>query len=834
MPRISPILAALVVALPAFGAKLDYNEDVRPILSENCFYCHGPDGNKRKAKLRLDVREDALKHKAFVPGDADASDLVQRLFSTDSEEVMPPPDSHRTVTAAQKEILKRWIAEGAEYKAHWAFVAPVRPTLPANGETNPVDAFVVEKLTKAGLKLSPEAPKATLLRRLSLDLTGLPPTPEETTAFLADASPDAYGKQIDRLMASPHYGERMALPWLDASRYADSNGFQQDGDTFQWVWRDWLVKNLNADKPFDQLSTEMLAGDLLPNATIDQKIATAFNRNHILNGEGGNIAEEQRYVSLFDRVESTTTTWLGMTVACAQCHDHKYDPVTQRDYYQWMDAFNHVKERGVPGGGASLVKGVTTRFRLDTTVVEVATPEQTAELAKRQAELDKLNKDYGLHLKKAYEAWLAKPDKDKGMLPNEIAALLAPDKKRNVAEDKQLRAHYDKVVFIEDRKKIPAFIAIDDAKQKLDGYRNDVIPRVMVMADDQPRETNILDRGAYLAKKEKVTFDAPSFLPPLPKDAPKNRLGLAQWLFRPEHPLTARVQVNRQWQELFGKGIVRTSEDLGVQSDRPTHQELLDWLSVEFRESGWKIKALQKIILTSKTYRQSSHVTKEQLQKDPENKLLSHAPRLRLPSMVLRDVALRSSGLLNAQVGGVPVYPYLPDSPWESLAITKERDFTYPASKGADLYRRSLYTFWRRTIAPVNMFDVSARQTCRVRTAVTSSPLHALTMLNDPTWVEAARVLAQRVTKEQATDEGRLGRAFALVLGREPSGKEPALIAKMLANQRAVYAADTKAAEALLAIGESKRDATLPTAEHAALTATCLALYNLDAAITRD
>jgi len=834
MPRFRPFLAALLATLPAFGAKLDYNEDVRPILSENCFYCHGPDGNKRKAKLRLDVREAALEKKAFVPGDAEASDLVQRLFSKDSDEVMPPPDSHRTLSVAQKEILKRWIAEGAEYKAHWAYVAPVRPALPANGEKNPVDAFVVEKLTKAGLKLSPEAPKATLLRRLSLDLTGLPPAPEETAAFLADASPDAYEKQVDRLMASPHYGERMALPWLDASRYADSNGFQQDGDTFQWIWRDWLVKNLNADKPFDRLSTEMLAGDLLPNATLDQKIATAFNRNHILNGEGGNIAEEQRFVSLFDRVESTTTTWLGLTVACAQCHDHKYDPIKQKDYYQWLDAFNHAKERGVPTFGGTTQTGGRSRFRLDAPLVEAPSPEQAAELARLQADFDKLNKDFGAHHTKAFEAWLAKPTKDKGMLPKEIADLLAPDKKRTAAETKKLREHYNKSVFPEDRKKIPGMQALDRAKMLLDGYRGDILPRVMVMSDDQPRETNILDRGAYLSKKEKVTFDAPGFLPPLPKDAPKNRLGLAQWLFRPEHPLTARVQVNRQWQELFGKGIVRTSEDLGVQSDRPTHQELLDWLSVEFRESGWKTKALQKLILTSKTYRQSSVVTKAHLQKDPENKLLARAPRLRLPSLVLRDVALSSSGLLNAKVGGVPVYPYLPESPWESLAITKERDFTYPKSKGEDLYRRSLYTFWRRTIAPVNMFDVSARQTCRVRTAITSSPLHALTMLNDPTWVEAARVLAQRVTKEQPTDEARLARAFALVLGRAPAGQEPALLAKMLANQRAVYAADAKAADALLAIGESKRDATIPAAEHAALTATCLALYNLDAAITRD
>ncbi|MFZ9412659.1 MAG: PSD1 and planctomycete cytochrome C domain-containing protein [Opitutales bacterium] len=831
-PSLFACLALLGLTLPS-AAKVDYNEDVRPILSENCFYCHGPDGNKRKAKLRLDVRADALAKKAFVPGDADASELIKRLSSTDSDEVMPPPDSHRTITPAQKEILRRWVAEGAEYKEHWAYVTPVRPALPANGEKNPVDAFVVEKLAKVGLTLSPEAPKATLLRRLSLDLTGLPPTPEETAAFLADNSPDAYVKQVDRLMASPHYGERMVLPWLDASRYADSNGFQQDGDTFQWIWRDWLVKNLNADKPFDQLSTEMLAGDLLPNATLDQKIATAFNRNHILNGEGGNIAEEQRFVSLFDRVESTTTTWLGLTVACAQCHDHKYDPITQKDYYQWLDAFNHVKERGTPSGGPTQTGG-RSRFRLDGMTVDVPSPEQAAELARLQADFDKLNKDFFTHQTKAFEAWLTKPAKDKGMLSKELETLLAPDKKRAAAETKKLREHYNKNVFPEDRKKIAAFKQIDRAKQLLDGYRGDILPRVMVMSDDQPRETNILDRGAYLSKKEKVTFDAPGFLPPMPKDAPKNRLGLARWLFRPEHPLTARVQVNRQWQHFFGYGIVRTSEDLGVQSDRPTHQELLDWLSVEFRESGWKTKALQKLIVTSKTYRQSSVVTKAHLQKDPENKLLARAPRLRLPSLVLRDVALSSSGLLNPKIGGVPVYPYLPDSPWESLAITKERDFTYPQSKGADLYRRSLYTFWRRTIAPVNMFDSSARQTCRVRTAITSSPLHALTMLNDPTWVEAARVLAQRVTKEQPTDEARLARAFALVLGRAPAGPEPALLAKMLANQRKVYAADAKAAEALLAIGESKRDAAIPAAEHAALTAACLALYNLDAAVTRD
>jgi hypothetical protein len=696
------------------------------------------------------------------------------------------------------------------------------------GERHPIDTFVTERLKQAGLTLSAEAPREVLLRRLALDLTGLPPTPEETATFVADRSPDAYEKQVDRLLASVHYGERMVLPWLDASRYADSNGFQQDGDTYQWVWRDWMVRQLNADKPFDQLTTELLAGDLLPNATTEQKLATAFNRNHILNGEGGNIAEEQRYVSLFDRVDTVSTTWLGLTLACAQCHDHKYDPLTQKDYYSLLDAFNHAPERGVPGGGPS-------RFRLDQPLLEVPTPEQVIQLAKLEADYETKNKESAALQAKAYETWLALPLEKKGVLDDKLKALLAPGVKPTAAQQKTLVAHYNKNVFPDDRKKSPAFKAIDDAKTAATKFKSsEDYARVMIMSDATARVTNILDRGAYLSKKEKVTFNTPAFLPKLPANAPANRLGLAQWLFTPNHPLTARVQVNRQWQHFFGQGIVRTSEDLGVQSDAPTHRALLDWLSVEYQESGWKTKALQKLIVTSRTYRQSSHVKPEHLAKDPENKLLAHAPRFRLPSLVLRDVALASSGLLNAKVGGTPVYPYLPPSPWESLAITKERNFTYPTSKGADLYRRSVYTFWRRTIAPVNMFDVSARQTCRVRTTLTTSPLHALTMLNDPTWVEAARVLAERVSKEQATDDARLARAYALILSRPPTEREQALLRNLLARQRTVYANDAKSADALLAIGESKRDAALKNTEQAALTAACLALLNLDAAQTRD
>jgi mono/diheme cytochrome c family protein len=826
-PLLPLALGLLCTVADAAESPLDYNEAIRPILSENCFYCHGPDANKRKAKLRLDIRAEALAKKAFVPGKPADSELIKRLGSTDPEERMPPPDSHRTVTAAQKELLARWIAEGANYQEHWTFVTPTRPALPANGERHPIDAFVVAKLKSAGLDLSPEAPKETLLRRVTLDLTGLPPTPAETAAFLADGSADAYEKQVDRLLASPRYGERMALPWLDAARYADSNGFQQDGDTFQWVWRDWLVRQLNADKPFDRLSTEMLAGDLLPDATPEQRLATAFNRNHILNGEGGNIAEEQRFVSLFDRVETTTTTWLGLTMACAQCHDHKYDPISQRDYYRWLDAFNHAPERGVPGGGPS-------RFRLDQPLLEYPTPEQAAQFAKLQADFEARNKELPTLQNQAYAAWLTKPAKERGALPKELEPLLAAERKRTPAEEKQLRAHYNKNVFPEDRKKLPALMALDAAKAAMDKFKTtDNWPRVMVMSDATARDTHILDRGAYLAKKEKVTFDTPGFLPPLPKDAPRNRLGLAQWLFRPEHPLTARVQVNRQWQLFFGRGIVRTSEDLGVQSEQPTHRELLDWLAVEFRESGWKTKALQRLLVTSRTYRQSSRVTPALLQKDPENKLLGRSPRLRLPSLLLRDVALSASGLLVEKIGGAPVYPVMPPAPWESLAITKERDFTYPTSKGDDLHRRSLYTFWRRTIAPVNMFDTSSRQACRVRVTATSSPLHALTMLNDPTWVEAARALAQR-TWPAGDDARRLAQAYRLLLGREPTGREPALLADLLNHQRAIYAADPAAATALLAHGTSPRDPAIPVVEHAALTAACLALLNLDAAITRD
>ena len=823
--------------------KIEFNRDIRPILSENCFYCHGQDSNHRKGDLRLDGRADALKGKAFVPGKPLESELVKRVFTTDRDDVMPPAKSNRTLTAAQKELLKRWVAEGAEYEAHWAFTAPQRPVLPvvkrADWARTDLDRFVLAKLEAAGLWPSPEADRATLVRRVSLDLLGLPPKPEEVDAFVADTAPEAYERLVDRLLKSPHYGERMALPWLDAARYADSNGFQQDGDTFQWVWRDWVVRSLNADLPFDRFSIEQLAGDLLPKPTDDQLIATGFNRNHLLNGEGGAIAEEQRYNILFDRVDTTATTWLGLTLACAQCHDHKYDPLTQRDYYGLMSAFNQVSENGLAGGGPG-PKRIAAPF------AELPTEENKLWLAAHEAKVKvaETNGQAKEKLELALAAWTTGLTADsntpdgKPLPANLTAVLRVASDKRTDAQRKELagglRTQFETKVWPGIAAKDAAAKVVEDLKKQAEKYRKEEVPRVMVMRDDKPRETFMLERGEYLKPKDKVTFATPAFLPAPPKDAPANRLGFAQSLFVPEHPLTARVQVNRMWQTFFGAGLVKTAEDFGVQSEVPLHRDLLDWLAVEFRARGWSMKQMHRLIVTSATYRQSSRVSRDLLQRDPENTLLARGARFRAPAMVLRDVALAASGLLDARVGGKPVYPYQPDDVWETLAITKERDFTYPASTGADLYRRSLYTFWRRTIGPANMFDASNRQTCKVRTSLTSTPLHALTTLNDPTWAEAARVLAARSLEASAEADVRLNFAFRRVLGRKPTANEVPVLRRMLEKQLKFYAADTKAAAQVVAVGAAPKQPQLAVTEHAALTAVCLALFNLDEALTRE
>jgi len=756
------------VAHGAGPEPLSYGRDIRPILSENCFFCHGQDPNQRKADVRLDTADG--QKETLVPGKPNESELVKRILTEDASELMPPAKSNRKLSKEQKEKLKRWVAEGAKFEGHWAYQPIVRPAVPeVEGITNPIDALIRSKQIAKGIKPSPEADRTTLIRCLSFDLIGLPPTPKEVDDFVNNKSKDAYEKLVDRLMAQTQYGERMALPWLDAARYADSNGFQQDGDTFQWVWRDWVVKAFNDNMPFDRFTTEQLAGDLLPKATLQQKIATGFNRNHLVNGEGGAIPEEQRFNILFDRVDVTATNWLGLTMACAQCHDHKYDPMTQKDYYSLMAAFNNVSESGGAGQQSSKTR-VSPPF-VETPPSKEATA-KIAELEKKVAELKKAEK---------------------------------PDAQKVKAAEK----------------------AIAD-------YKADAVPKVMVMADDKPRETHILDRGEYLKKKEKVQFATPSFLPPMPKGAPANRLGLAQWLLMPENPLTARVAVNRLWQTIFGVGLVRTSEDFGVQSEVPEHRELLDWLAVEFRESGWDMKSMVKLIVTSETYKQSSKVNAEALKADPENRLYGRSPRTRLPAMMLRDLALSASGLLDDRVGGKPVYPYQPEGIWDSLAITKERDFTYPASTGKDLYRRSIYTFWRRTVGPANMFDASSRQACKVKPSTTNTPLHALTTLNDKTWTEACRMLAEKSIEAEKETDPRLTFAFRRILSRSPRDAEIVVLRKMLAEQIEHYSGDAEAAKKLISVGESLRNTKLDLAEHAAWTAICSALFNLDEALTRE
>ena len=1012
-------LAGAVSLTAADGPPLVFSRDILPVLSENCFKCHGPDETARKAKLRLDLHAEALQPaksgaRAIVPGKPAESELVKRIHTRDEDDSMPPVKSGKKLTAAQKEVLSRWISEGAKWGTHWAFEPPVRPAVPKTKNTkaanrNPIDAFILARLEQEGLAPSPEADKTTLLRRLTLDLTGLPPTPAEVDAFLADKSSTAYEKVVDRLFASPRYGERMVLPWLDAARYADSNGFQQDGDTHQYVWRDWAVRAFNTNMPFDQFTIQQLAGDLLPNPTLDQKVASGFNRLHMLNGEGGAIAEEQRNVIVFDRVDVTATTWLGLTMACAQCHDHKYDPITQRDYYRMFAFFNHVPESGVPSGrGQYRIADPAIPAGTEADMAKIKSAEDAAAAAKADAEKFERGPEIAA-AQSAWESTLLKSDGAAWQIvePKEMKAkggaafekqddqsllVTGPNPNQDIytldvttpltsltglrletIPDPRLpakgagRADSGNAVLTElgvtvGGKKIPFTSAVADFTQKsfspgnvidekkdsgwafvpdvtnrhtlvlqtakpftltpgeplkitLDfqfqkpvqhnlgrfrlalsagenpagtlGISSNLIailktpaaarstnaakelrdyflasnppaglktardlaatkkkeaddlkgklPRVMIMSDAKPRKTFVLERGNYEQQRAEVTAATPEFLPPMPANAPTNRLAMARWLVSPEHPLTARVQVNRAWQTFFGKGLVKTSENLGTQSESPTHPELLDWLAVEFRESGWDMKKFNRLIVTSATYRQSSRITPELRERDPENRLLARGARFRLPSLFLRDVALSASGLLDPRFGGKPVYPYQTKDIWDGLSITKERDFTYPQSKGADLYRRSLYTFWRRTVAPGNMFDASVRQTCSVRSSVTSTPLHALTTLNDVTWVEAGRALAQRVMNEAGpTPEARLSAAFRQVCARLPTPEDLTILRRSLDRALAEFRAEPKAAETFLKSGDSPRDPKLDPVEHAAYASVCLAIFNLDEALTKE
>lgn len=805
---------------------MEFNRDIRPILADTCFACHGPDKAKRPTDMRLDTPEGAAAdlggYRAIVPGKPDESEVWKRLVTTDAAEHMPPADFNRQLTAAQIATIRRWIEQGAPYQKHWSFIAPEMPPLAsvANSQwsRNAVDRFILARLEQEGLPPSPDAPREALIRRVTLDLTGLPPTLAEVDAFLADDSPDAYERLVDRLFASPRYGERMVLEWLDAARYADSNGYQTDGTRAMWPWRDWVIAALNADMPFDQFTIEQLAGDLLPSPTLDQRIATGLHRNHMLNGEGGRIPEESRVEYVVDRVETTSAIWLGLTLGCARCHDHKYDPFTQKEFYQLYAYFNSIAENG----------GVDRRSSTAAPTLELPTPQQTAAIAQQSAhikELEKQSKAAAAKLAALKADWEKAVEVAKAATDLQDAAKLAAAK---LAAEQIQRLAGEFLAALPAQEKLAK--QLEAAQKKLTGAKNAVLITMVMEERPQPRQTHILTRGEYDKYGEVVTRGLPAHLNPLPAGAPNDRLGLARWLVDPANPLTARVTANRLWQKFFGTGIVKTAGDFGVQGEAPSHPELLDMLAVEFR-GHWDVKRLERSLVTSSTYRQSSKASAELIERDPENRLLARAPRFRLNSLLLRDQALAASGLLVEQCGGGPVKPYQPPGIWEEMSFDKIK---YVQDHGAKLYRRSLYTFWRRSVGPTDLFDTSARQVCTVRTPRTNTPLHALTLLNDPTYVEAARVLAERILHAGGTPSAQIALAFRSLTARRPSAKELAILGDSYARLLAQFQADPSAAAALLATGEYPRDTSLDPAEHAAYTSLCCLLLNLDEVLNKE
>jgi mono/diheme cytochrome c family protein len=856
---------------------VDFNRDVRPVLSDNCFRCHGTDEKQRQAGLRLDLRDKALLKLesgalAIVPGDPAKSELLRRVSAEDEGERMPPKEMNKRLTPAQVEVLRQWIAAGANYSQHWAFIKPVRPELPtvknAAWPKNEIDRFILARLEKEGLHPSPEAGRETVIRRLSLDVTGLPPSPPEVDAFLADRSPDAYEKLVDRLLASPRYGERMAVQWLDFARYADSNGFQEDGSRTMWRWRDWLINALNDNMPFDQFTVKQLAGDLLPKPTLEDRIATGFNRNHRTNNEGGAILEEWRVETVIDRVETTSQVWMGLTMGCARCHDHKFDPITQKDFYRFFAFFNNVPETGYGGGS-----GANTP-----PLISAPTPEQQARLKELDltiaASEDELRRIVKTDLADAQVEWEdaalesgitdparqlappkpaqpkgkgkkprppaklaamvpAKPIKPEPVPPAILAILKTAAEKRTPPQIKQL-ADYS-------RPRLGGAIA--DADKKLLQARQAkaafeaAVPQSMVMEEmPKPREAFVLIRGQYDNHGEKVTAGLPGFLPPLPAGAAMNRLGLAQWLVSPEHPLTARVWVNRAWEGFFGTGIVKTSENMGSQAEFPSHPELLDWMATEFMRRHWDMKAMVRLIVTSATYRQASIDTPRLLQVDPENRLLARGPRFRLGGEVIRDQALAVSGLLKEKIGGPSVRPYMPQGIWDETSVYGDLR-NYKADQGDGLYRRTLYTIWKRTAAPPTnlLFDSPTREICTVKRSRTNTPLQALAVLNEVTFVEAARKLAERMLADGgATPEARLTYGFRLAAARVPRPEELKILSDGLKVDLERFHRNMEAAKKLIADGASNSAPRWKPEELAAYTLAANVLLNLDEVLTRE
>jgi mono/diheme cytochrome c family protein len=786
--RRSSLLLLLTASLAPAAEPVDFSRDIRPILSKNCFACHGPDKAQRKSRLRLDQRDSVFRklgsgNPAVAPGKPAQSELYLRVTATDEAERMPPAETGNELTPAQIALLKRWIEEGAAYGDHWAFVKPKPQPLPAvrdpSWPRNGLDFFTLARLEKERLWPSPEADRFTLLRRASLDLRGLPPSPQEVEAFAHDTALGAYERAVDRFLEDPAYGERWARMWLDLARYADSAGYGSDPLRTIWRYRDWVIDAFNRNLPYDRFTAEQIAGDLLPNPTLEQRMATAFHRNTMTNTEGGTDDEEFRVAAVKDRVDTTLQVWMGLTMGCAKCHNHKYEPISQPEYYRFYAFFNQTADNDQPD---------------ERPTIPAPTPEQAERVRQVDARLAEL----------------------KRRLEQPSAVLVAAQIAR--------------------RSRLAPEVLVTLGEMIRLGKARPQVPTLPVMVElpaDKRRVTHLQVKGNFLSPGEAVEPGVPVAFHPFPKDAPLNRLGVARWLVDPENPLTARVAVNRLWAQLWGTGLVATEEDFGSQGELPSHPELLDWLALEYVRLGWDTKALLRLLVTSATYRQSSRVTPELLAKDPRNRLLTRGPRFRLDAETVRDQALAVSGLLSRKTHGPSVFPPQPPGLWQA-AFNGER--TWATSRGEDRYRRGLYTFWRRTVPYPSMatFDAPSRETCIVRRGRTNTPLQAFVTLNDPVYVEAAQALARRIVRESgpaAEDRARFG--LTLCLARPADAVEVGHVVTLYREAVERYRHDRPAALALATEPRGPLPPGVAAEEMAAWTVVANVLLNLDGVLTK-
>jgi hypothetical protein len=827
-----PVVCAKEAPVPA---RIEFNRDVRPILSDNCFHCHGPDKNAREADLRLDLRDEATKPTAsdatpIVAGKPAESEVVRRILSTDEGERMPPADSHKTLTARQKKILERWIEQGAEYQQHWSFEPPVKAKIPA--DRNGVDHLVQKRLAEIGLKPVPEADRRTLIRRLYFDLLGLPPTPEEVAAFVGDTSTDAYEKLVDRVLANPHYGERMALGWLDVVRYADTVGYHADEPQNVWPYRDWVIQAFNDNMPYDRFTIEQLAGDLVPNANQETLIGSAFNRLLLTTTEGGAQPKDYEARYLTDRVRAVGTVWMGMTTGCAQCHDHKFDPFTARDFYSLGAFFADIKE------------GIVARREDGMTIT-------SPDVAKQLAALDSAIRKTSKGVKANQRQW-ERNVKTKKVVPVELkpeSTATAEEKKaaeevvaiasmiaehRNLDQRQKLRAYFLRTMTKLEPDAQEKLLKLERERAELYGS----LPKVLISAKaEKNRIVRILPRGNWMDETGEIVQPAlPHFLPqPKVEGRELTRLDLAEWLVARDNPLTARTEMNRLWQQFFGIGISRVPEDLGAQGEPPVNPPLLDWLACEFVDSGWDVKHMVRTIVTSHAYRQSSAASPELLTADPLNREVARQSSFRLDAELVRDNALSIAGLLSPKIGGASVKPYQPDRYWEDLNFPR-RD--YVTDTGESQYRRGMYVWRQRTFPHPSMlaFDGPSHEACVAERTRANIPQQALVLLNDPTYVEAARAFAARILKDCAnmTADDRIKWAWQQTMQRDPTSTELETARALLDTRLTDYRADGTAAEALLKTGLSPVPANTDRAELAAWTHVARVLLNLHETITRS